>query len=89
LQQPVATHARYERAVELYKKDLDNVFKEYRLSRANEDMLFWLMFQPKVHFAKKTLHIRTGKSIVSGMFTIAHFEVGGYTFVLLPDADNY
>lgn len=89
LQQPVAAHPRYERAVELYKRDLENIFKEYRLSRANEDMLFWLMFQPKVHVAKKPLHIRIGKNVVSGIFTIAHFETGGHTFVLLPDVDNY
>ena len=56
LQQPVAAHPRYERAVELYKRDLENIFKEYRLSRSNEDMLFWLMFQPKVHVAKKPVN---------------------------------
>lgn len=89
LQQPVASHARFERAIELFRRDLDNIFNEYRLSRANEDMLFWLMFQPKIDFLKKKLALRIGKNKFSGVYTVAYFVAGGHHFVLLPDVHNY
>ncbi len=87
--QPAVNHARYEDAVKLYKQDLNALFARYELNKSNEDFLFWMMFHPDLHFSKHTLSISLGKNTVQGVFSIASFQAGGHTFVLLPAFNNY
>jgi ATP-dependent Clp protease ATP-binding subunit ClpC len=89
LSYPTVSHVRYESATELYRRDLQHYFADFQLEFSNEDMLFWMMFQPKFNIEQRPLRVKLGRSVIAGTFTVVDFEAGGYTFVYLPGVRNY
>ncbi|MBX2926450.1 MAG: AAA family ATPase [Saprospiraceae bacterium] len=89
LSYPSVAHARYESAVELYRRDLKHYFTDFYLEFSNEDLLFWMMFQPKFNIEQRRLRVKLGRSVITGSFTVVDFEAGGHTFVYLPGVRNY
>ena len=86
---PAVTAPRYERGVELFKRDLNSIFSNWKLTRESESLLFWMMFHPEFKLEKLQLNIRLGRTLIPGTFAVVHFKVGAHTFLLFPDCNNY
>ncbi len=86
---PSVAAPRFESGVEIFQRDLRSIFSAWTLNKDNEDLLFWLMFQPEVKLEKLYLNIRSGKTLIAGAFSVIHFMAGPHTFLLFPDINNF
>lgn len=86
---PVATHRRFELAVNQFQKEVKRAFKGFMLSRVNMEGLLWFLFQPELKYDLKRLVFKFGKQLVDGNFSVVRFELQGHTFICLPSINNY
>ena len=89
LHYPVASHRRYESAVNQFKKEVKHFFKGFSLSRSNSNHLLWYLFSPEIKYKQFQLDLLINKQFVTGNFSIAYFEMQGLTFVVLPNISNF
>jgi ATP-dependent Clp protease ATP-binding subunit ClpC len=86
---PIATHRRYENCVTLFRKEVRQVFKGFKLQGQNANQLLWFLFKPNLTYSQLDLEFTIGRQLISGKFAIAHFQMKGITFVSLPAFNNY
>ena len=86
---PVATHRRFELAVNQFQKEIKRTFKGFILSRINMENLLWFMFQPELHYELKHFNFKFGKQFVDGVFNVVRFDLQGHTFICLPSINDY
>lgn len=89
LNHPIATHRRYDQAISLFKKELKHYFRGFILSRDTLHQLLWYVFKPKFQYKTYELSFVVNKQPISGSFGVAHFELKGKDFIILPDFYNY
>ena len=89
LDHPVATHRRYEQAVNVLKQEIHQYFRQERLDRLGVEKLLWLTFQPDLQLRQIPFSGHLGRQYVSGKFTVLDFRLGRHAFQLFPAFDNY
>ena len=89
-QYPVATHRRYESAIQNFKAAVRDYFKGYKLQRNSLDNLLWYKFNPTHKHLTPRFQFFSGKSqYVDGKFSLVHFQLQDTHFVCLPGFRSY
>lgn len=89
-QYPVATHRRYESAIQNFKSAVRDYFKGYKLQRSSLDNLLWYKFNPQHKHLMPRLQFFSGKhQYVDGKFSLVHFQLQDTHFVCLPGFRSY
>lgn len=86
---PIATHRRYEQAVNQFKKELKHFYRGFVLHRKNAHQLLWYMFNPKTEYQQFILSLSINKQSIQGRFGVATFEMHGHHFACLPSLNNF
>jgi ATP-dependent Clp protease ATP-binding subunit ClpC len=89
-QYPVATHRRYESAIQNFRAELRDYFRGFRLERQNLNNLLWYTFNPSVVHLKPRYHFLIGKDLqVKGKISLIYFQLQDTHFVCLPSFKSY
>lgn len=89
-QYPVATHRRYESAIQNFKAELRDYFRGLQLGRQNLDNLLWYIFNPNIKHLKPKYHFFIGKDLqLRGKISLIYFQMQDTHFICLPSFKSY
>jgi len=86
---PVAINRQFNHAVNYLKREVKEFFKNFALEQENMDQLLWFQFRPELDFRQYEVDFHLRRQPRTGLFSLATFEAGGYTFGCLPSFGNY
>lgn len=84
-----ATHKRYAKAVEAFRKTLHRQqFKKFRVERGNMTELLWHTFYPQLRFERKLFELRIGKRWLRGSLALAFYALNDADYACFPKLDH-
>lgn len=89
LSYPVATHRRYETALNTLRKEIKQLFKGYEFNKENSSHILWYLFNPNPVYEQFHLSLNLGNQYVNGLFGAIHFTLKDLTIVALPLMNNF
>ena len=89
LSYPVATHRRYENAVNTYRKEVKQLFRGYEFSKETANQLLWYVFNPEIEYQQYALSTHIGNQHVNGLFGTISFALKGHQIIGLPLLNNF
>lgn len=86
---PLVHHARFDKAIGLFKGRVKQMFKGFPLRRENMEVLFWYNFTPKYQFKRFQFQYFIKSHHIVGSFSVAYFELDNKLFLSFPGFDNF
>jgi len=80
---------RFKAAMEIFEKTTRDIFKNFKTDRDNIDSLLWFMFNPDLRYQQMFLEFKSSQRHVSGLFSVADFNLAGHRIICLPGFDHF
>lgn len=86
---PQIEEERFERARQLLRREVRQMFRNFELNRDNLFKLLWFRYEPEAEFRIKDFHFQVEGRRLRKQVISASFELQGLRFVLLPDYGDH